>query len=324
MRLFTHVTRVLVFTLLFLWLVQPKIGWAQDETPPNAPHVVGGQESEIVGGHPADPGEWGWQVLLNAQLYRCGGVLIAEEWVVTAAHCVFDTQGERIAVDQMSVVVGEYNRYLREGTEQVIAVAEVFAHENYARWSNDNDIALLHLATPAALINGVTTVPLLSDEQLPLSVAGQLATVTGWGRTSEGGATSNILMEVTVPIVANEICNNSYGIITKNMLCAGYADGGLDACQGDSGGPLVVADEEGSWYLVGIVSFGYGCAQPTYYGVYTRVSQYDAWIALLVATHARAGDDTQPDPPTDNPDPVSDDALPGISTQLLFLLLIMR
>ena len=89
----------------------------------------------------------------------------------------------------------------------------------------------------------------------------------------------NNLREVQVPIVSNETCKDSYGdIITSNMLCAGYPEGGKDACLGDSGGPLMVPAADNSWLLTAVVSFGVGCAQPDSYGVYTRVRPYLDWI----------------------------------------------
>lgn len=114
------------------------------------------------------------------------------------------------------------------------------------------------------------------------NLAGEVATVTGWGRTSEGGPSSPDLLEVAVPVITNDACRHGYaedGIkITANMLCAGSPSGGKDSCQGDSGGPLSVRMGNGTWEQAGIVSFGVGCARPLKYGVYSRVSQYKSWI----------------------------------------------
>jgi hypothetical protein len=115
---------------------------------------------------------------------------------------------------------------------------------------------------------------------------GDLATVTGWGATSEGGTVAAILQEVKVPLVSNAACGAAVesAPITGNMLCAGYLEGGKDSCQGDSGGPLVVPDENGGWKLAGLVSFGFGCAQPDEYGVYARVSRYTEWIQQYIGS----------------------------------------
>lgn len=242
---------------------------------------------DIVGGEPAEPGEWGWQVMVTAGPKFCGGSLIATEWVLTAAHCLYHGEEGPIAANNILATIGEYNRRRPEGTEQVIGVSEVVIHEDYGN-GEGNDIALLHLETPAILGNAVAVVPLLTEETLALAAVGRLATVTGWGANNEEGTTSRTLMEVRVPIIANNACNRSYGNITEKMLCAGYAEGGKDACYGDSGGPLVVTDEDEQWYLAGIVSFGFGCARANFYGVYTRVSQYTKWIEETMNSHVSA------------------------------------
>jgi secreted trypsin-like serine protease len=154
----------------------------------------------------------------------------------------------------------------------------VIPHPNYNPYSLDNDVALLKLSSPATLNTRVETVPLLvSPTQDAQAAPGTAAWVTGWGTTAFGGSTSNVLLEVSVPIVTNQTCSQAYWGITDNMICAGYEEGGKDACQGDSGGPLVVPNGDG-WLLAGLVSFGDGCAKPGKYGVYARVSRYVDWI----------------------------------------------
>ncbi|KAJ4432547.1 hypothetical protein ANN_21170 [Periplaneta americana] len=120
-----------------------------------------------------------------------------------------------------------------------------------------------------------------SVQAIPLETgsvsAGTSAVVSGWGTTSEGGSASTTLRQVAVPIVSDSSCNSaysSYGGITARMICAGYTSGGKDACQGDSGGPLVANGK-----LIGIVSWGAGCARPNYPGVYTKVSALRSWIS---------------------------------------------
>ncbi|KAG8231375.1 hypothetical protein J437_LFUL008923 [Ladona fulva] len=114
-----------------------------------------------------------------------------------------------------------------------------------------------------------------------MSYSGMTGIVTGWGKTSEGAPTSNFLQEVQVPIYSNAQCKSDsyYGStrITDNMMCAGYKSGSKDSCQGDSGGPMQV-DNNGSYEIVGVVSWGEGCARPGYPGVYTRVNRYLTWI----------------------------------------------
>ncbi|XP_026477693.1 venom serine protease Bi-VSP-like [Ctenocephalides felis] len=104
----------------------------------------------------------------------------------------------------------------------------------------------------------------------------------GWGSTQYGGATSSILQEVMLPAVTTEKCQNAYSafpnkIIDERVICAGYEQGGKDACSGDSGGPLFWPVRV-VYFLIGIVSYGYRCAEPGFPGVYTRVSAYMPWI----------------------------------------------
>ena len=238
----------------------------------------------IVGGENAAVGEIPWQVVVYPGPYLCGGSLIDTQWVVTAAHCVVDNSNNPMNPADVDVVAGEYNRNQNDGTEQPRAVNLVVVHPDYAPATHDNDIALLRLATPVVIGPSVGIIPLIfSPTNDGLVAPGVLSMVSGWGTTSQGGTTAAILQKVQVPIVSNATCNVAYGgDITENMLCAGLAEGGKDSCQGDSGGPLVVADG-GNWRLGGVVSFGEGCAQPNYYGVYTRVSRYTDWISTYVS-----------------------------------------
>jgi hypothetical protein len=206
--------------------------------------------------------------------------------VLTAAHCVLDAGVVTNPAD-IEVVLGINN--LSDGPTtgsdgQRIAVVEIIPHPAYDESTSDSDLALLRLASPAVLGVKVGSVGLVGPEDGALVAPDTPATVTGWGVTSEdGGAASDALLEVEVPLVSNETCNapSSYnGEITDNMICAGEAAGGKDSCQGDSGGPLVVSNGSGGWLQVGVVSWGNGCAQPDYYGVYTRVSSFKSWILL--------------------------------------------
>lgn len=286
-------TKILVFVLFLsgLWLLAPTLAWAQGpvSTPTPTPGPI---QPQIVGGNPASLNEYPWQVAivsadepnpLNGQY--CGGSLIDNEWVLTAAHCVVD--GPLFtAPAQIEVVLGILN--LSDGptngnTGQRRAVDRVIPFSGYDDDTANNDLALLHLATPATLNAAVGIVDLVGPADSSLFEPGDTATVTGWGSTSEGGAGSNALLEVSIPIVSNQTCNApaSYnGQITSSMLCAGVPQGGLDSCQGDSGGPMVVSNGGGGQIQAGVVSWGTGCARPNLYGVYTRIALFSSWIDL--------------------------------------------
>jgi len=264
-------TRIVSFLLIILALMALSTSFVLAQGPD--------KEGRIVGGEEATPGAWPWQALVQPGGFMCGGSLITPEWVLTAAHCLFDGDDNPIPADQVTVVLGAHNITQIEPSQQQRQVAQAIPHPQYDPVSSDNDIALLRLATAAMLTERVQTVSLISMGDEGLAAPGTLATVTGWGALMEGGAGPDVLYQVSVPVVSNDDCNTALGGgITANMLCAGLAEGGKDSCQGDSGGPLVVPDGA-NWKQAGVVSFGQGCARPNSYGVYARVSQYIDWIS---------------------------------------------
>jgi secreted trypsin-like serine protease len=245
------------------------------------------RSGRIVGGQEATPGAWPWQVYLEIGLGQdsgqCGGSMIAPDWILTAAHCVVDDQDKPLPPGQVSGFAGIHDLNVTQGA-QPLQVVQVIVHEAYDSDTDDNDIALLRLAVPLSFDDKTRAVSLVPPDVGPL--AGQSAWVTGWGDTSDGGSSSDVLLEVEVPIISNSDCKAWYdssqgfgSFITENMLCAGTMEGGKDSCQGDSGGPLVV-DRTGnqSWELAGVVSWGTECAGVEQPGVYVRVSRYGAWI----------------------------------------------
>ncbi len=313
MKSFWYIPHLVLALLcpLLLFSTQPLAAQHRviERTPPTPvipmPYV---RDLTIVGGQPAEPGEWPWQVLVRPGSYLCGGTLIATEWIVTAAHCLFDEKHTLFAPSAIKVTLGEHDRTKTEGTEQLFAIAEVIVHDQYDPWTNNNDIALLRLAVPVNVTPTIYPLALLTaDDESTLAAVGTAAMVTGWGTMEEGGNAATTLMEVAVPLVSNAQCNESYGMITANMICAGYETGGKDSCQGDSGGPLVVPDDQGGWRLAGVVSFGNGCARANFYGVYTRLSRFVAWIeaetALALADPTPAATATSGALPTKTPTP---------------------
>merc|ERR1719244_2565293 len=182
----------------------------------------------------------------------CGGSLISPEIVITAGHCCDGQSASRLGVR-----VGNHHLYEDDPDQMDIPVKRVILHENY-----DSDV-----------IGGIT----LPDEDQDYE-EGTECVVSGWGTTAEGGSLGKVLMKVTVFIVSDEECGLAYGAseISESMLCAGVSGGGKDSCQGDSGGPLMCGGPP--YELSGIVSWGYGCGEPGYPGVYTQTSYFVQWI----------------------------------------------
>jgi trypsin len=225
----------------------------------------------IVGGVEASQGEFPFIVSLQAGYmgHFCGGSLIKKNWVLTAGHCVADT------IDK--VVIGMHDLDNTTNTES-IKVKRVIRHPQYNENTTDYDYALLELASdskyePIALNTA-------SNLDVPSNSAPIMATVAGWGATKESSySLPNSLQKVDVPLVSNAECNKDYnGVITDRMICAGIDKGGKDSCQGDSGGPLIATADDNQRYLIGVVSWGEGCARAGKPGVYSRVSQAVAWI----------------------------------------------
>uniref|UniRef100_A0A8C3VRY8 chymotrypsin n=1 Tax=Catagonus wagneri TaxID=51154 RepID=A0A8C3VRY8_9CETA len=211
--------------------------------------------SRIVNGEEAVPGSWPWQVSLQTRsgFHFCGGSLISEEWVVTAAHC-----GVR-------------------GALHPSPPNQVFEHPLWNLHALRNDVALLKLATPARLSGTVSPVCLPSaNTSFPV---GSLCATTGWGKTRHNGGslkTPDKLQQAALPIVSNVDCKAYWGSkVTDVMICAGAS--GISTCMGDSGGPLV-CQKDGAWTLAGIVSWGSGRCLPFSPGVYARVTKFIPWV----------------------------------------------
>uniref|UniRef100_A0A672FBD3 Coagulation factor IX n=1 Tax=Salarias fasciatus TaxID=181472 RepID=A0A672FBD3_SALFA len=254
---------------------EEKFSWAF----PTLPTITAERNTDqrIVGGDEAKPGEIPWQVSLmshsdvlkRAQPF-CGGALLSELWVITAAHCLV---WEKSYSHDVS---------LAEGPERDHEVAEVHLHHlyNFEKSQYNHDIALLKLSTPVELSSHRRPVclgPKDFTENLLMEASGSL--VSGWGRLKFQGPQADKLQKLQIPYVDRATCKqSSRDHVTRFMFCAGYRNIQKDACQGDSGGPHVT-NYKGTWFLTGIVSWGEECAKDGKYGIYTRVSRYYAWIS---------------------------------------------
>lgn len=229
---------------------------------------------KIVGGVETEPGEFPYMVSIQINSHFCGGSLIAPNYVLTAAHCIFTSS----LPGRGRVVVGLHK--LSDAAPEVFKIKRAIKHPKYQqRNSYDYDFALIEL-------DGVSRFePAILDgrEVHDIIPEGMMSTTIGWGDTAEGGSLSDVLLKVDIPIVTQAECTKAYPKdILDTMLCAGLDKGGKDSCQGDSGGPLLVETDHGK-VQVGVVSWGQGCARPMKYGVYSRVSSAIEWIESVIS-----------------------------------------
>ncbi|KAE8594783.1 hypothetical protein XENTR_v10019798 [Xenopus tropicalis] len=248
--------------------------------------------ARVVNGESAKPYSWPWQVSLQVLkdgvfLHNCGGTLIADRWILTAAHCINFSRTNR-------VVVGEFDLANEEGAEEIFLIPseDMFVHQS---WNSvcvacGNDIALIRLPRPVQISDKVQLSCLPpAGELLPNNFS---CYASGWGRLYTGGPIPDILQQALLPVVDYDHCSQRdwWGATVKrSMVCAG---GDIrSVCNGDSGGPLNCQGADGRWYVHGVASFvsGYGCNTLKKPSVFTRVSAFNSWIQQTISENSVSG-----------------------------------
>ncbi|XP_075221649.1 venom protease-like isoform X2 [Lycorma delicatula] len=243
----------------------------------------------IVDGSPVSPREFPHQALLgyegnNGIEWLCGGILISENYVLTAAHCIKTKRTSKIGSPKV-VLLGERNYESRTDKPQEIGIAKIIIHPDYAKTRPYNDIALIKLGRNFTVNSYSRPACLLSNK----AINTDKVIATGWGSTENGGTTSKELLKVELNLIDNDKCNYFYSDlpngVDETMLCAGDLSGRKDTCRGDSGGPLQVklSDPYCMYGIIGVTSLGRynkcGTKQPS---IFTRVSDYLPWIEKIV------------------------------------------
>lgn len=248
-------------------------------------------DPRIIGGTNAANGQYPFIAALVSQQVTssdlgaqfCAGSIVSANWILTAAHCVTETNGSLTPVANIAVIAGVTTLDPNAATGTRTLINGIIRYPGFSLGVLHNDLALIHLSSPVAIATGFG----LDDNTITNTlVSGSPVTAIGWGLTSttNTNSSSSVLQQVALDFIPYSTCDDSShwnNALPANTICAGFlASPPRDTCNGDSGGPLLVATGASTWKQVGITSFGdsTGCAQSTFPGVYTRVGDFNAWI----------------------------------------------
>jgi len=238
----------------------------------NKNRIVGGEETLIA--------EYPWQVALlfnseNVQAQGCGGALVGTEYVVTAAHCTIGNDPADVFVAIGETILGVAS----DAESFVVGVEIIINHPDYDDDTTENDISILKLVEPIDLESNPHIKPICLPQAGSI-FAGEKAVIAGWGSIESAQPSVAHLLSADIEIFPDDDCGAVTDVMTSDMICAGLKEGGKDTCQGDSGGPMIAKDEDnnGAATLVGVVSWGYGCADAGSPGVYAEVSHFVDWL----------------------------------------------
>jgi len=231
-------------------------------------------DSKIVGGEEAKPHSWGWAVaLFLGNRFFCGGSLITERHVLTAAHCAEIS-------NNINIHIGGHKLGQVEDGKVIARSQKIKIHDGWDRYSLSNDIAIITLDTNVTFTDSIRPACIPSYSDIKTDLADKRARPIGWGVTSDDSNTASpVLREVSVPVLSNSQCNKTYQVIQSSHVCTD-SKGGKGVCFGDSGGSLNYQREDGKYIQIGVNSFvsSSGCESEYPHG-YTRVTSFLEFIS---------------------------------------------
>ncbi|XP_027700122.1 transmembrane protease serine 12-like [Vombatus ursinus] len=272
-----------LFSASFAYATRQRSLWFREKNCGTVPLVDVISGSRIIGGHDAQTGAWPWIVSLqflkafNKSVHLCGGSIIRETWILTAAHCFKVSREPEFWI----AVIGVNNILQNRMKHKKIQIDFIVIHPEFKHNTFENDIALIHLKNPVTYNDFVQPICLPFFDDVPLDNT-KRCFISGWGKRTEEGTLTPLLQEAEIHFIPWDMCNavGSYsGRVPNTSFCAGESFGNVDTCMGDSGGPLMCYFPENERFiLMGITSAGVGCGRPFFPGIYTEVRLYETWI----------------------------------------------